>query len=530
MNCKRWLLLLVVAMFGLCTVVVTGFGQELAEEQIVRVGLLAGDIGPMDPHQPNLAQDTPIQQLVWNLLVGFEEPGNVTTQIVPELAEKWETSENQLVWTFYLRKGVQFHKGYGELTAADVKFSYDRVMDPERSAKSATPPWTSIESVKVVDDHTVEVHLAEPLPDLLPYLATMQSGVGILCRKSVEEQNDEIRTEIIGSGPWMWGEYMPQDHLTLIKNPDYWEGEVVVEKIVYFYMPSDESRVLALLGGELEAAKLPADQIFADQLESAGKVVDALGPGASGFILFNMERPPLDSWLVRAAIAYAIDRPQVSAAFGTGAYIEAKSVVPDSWLYGTYDGVPTYDYNPELARNLLAAAGYPDGLRLQSYTSTRSFYLTQFEVLQAQLKRVGIDLELIVVDHTTFHANQRDNLNDIVIFGNGGWNGEQHLWTFWHSSTDISNPEGYLGYAHYGNVYGSIDALLDEAVGQSVSVKAELYKRAQQKILLDLAGYPLIRSSNVCGRQPYLDLGYEPKNQTTGSFYNMIWLMRVLEH
>jgi len=259
-------------------------------------------------------------------------------------------------------------------------------------------------------------------------------------------------------------------------------------------------------------------------------VVDNLGPGASGLILFNMEHPPLDNWLVRAAIAYGIDRSEVAAAFGTDSYVVNNSVVPTTWLYGTDEGVPLYDYNPELAKKLLAAAGYPDGLHLQSYTSTRDFYRTQFEVVQAQLKRIGIDLELIVVDHTTFHANQRENMNDLIIFGNGGWNGEQHLWSFWYSTADISSPEGYLGYAHYGNIGGSIDAFLDAAVGQSVEVKAELYKRAQQKILLDLAGYPTIRSSNVCVRQSYVDMGYTPKNQTTGSFYNLSWKMRLLKH
>jgi len=525
---QRWIGKLAILL--LCTACVGGV-QALGAGQTLRIGLAAQDIGPMDPHQPNLAQDTPIQDVVWELLVGFKIPGDVTSEIVPVLAESWEVSEDQLTWTFHLRRGVKFHHGYGEMTAEDVEFSFDRVRDPARSGKANQPPWTWVKDTVAKGPYTVAVQLKRPVPDLLAYLAYMQSGGQILCKKAVQAAGDKIRTDnIVGTGPWMWGEYVPQDHITLVRNPDYWQGKPILDSITYLYMPSDESRTMAFLSGEIDIVKLPLDQALVEQLQAANKIVDILAPGFGGELIFNMSKSPLDNWLVRAAIAYAIDRQEIADAYGAAIAAPEPSVVPEGWLYGTYENVPTYDYNPELAKALLAAAGYPEGLKLQSFTSTRDYYRIQFEVIQAQLDRVGIDLELTVVDHTTFHANQRADLNDLVIFGNGGWNGEEHLWQFWHSDSIITKPTGALNFSHYGEIGGSIDDLLELALGKPPKAKAAIYAAAQRKILIDLAGYPTIWVRIPLGRQPYVDLGYEPVGTTTGSIYNLTWRTRVLAH
>lgn len=524
--------LVVLVTIGISIIPIANSAQEeLAKEQVLDVGLSAEDIGPMDPHQPALAQDTPIWDAVWEELVTYKIPGDVTSGIAPALAESWETSEDGLVWTFHLRKGVQFHKGYGEMTAEDVKFSFDRVRDPERSGLSGQPPWPFVADVKVVDKYTIELTLTDPIPDLLFYLAHMQTGTEILCKKAVEEKGDKIKGDLIGTGPWMWEEYVPHDHIALVRNLNYWRGEPTLEKIIFYYMPSEESRTMAFLTGELDSVKAPFDQAWINRVRDAGKIVEALGPGAAGEFMFSLTKPPLDKWLVRAAIAYAIDREEIVEAMGKDIASPQPSVVPDTWVYGTYEGIPEYKYNPELAKKLLAAAGYPDGFELETFASPRSYYRTQFEVIQAQLKRVGIDLKLNMVDHTTFHANQdKKDLNTLILFGNGGWNGEQHLWQFWHSSAVITKPTGMLNMSHYGDVVGSIDDILEEAKGKDPEVKAVLYAKAQRKLLVDLAGYPTILLLNPLARQPYFDLGYQPTSITTGSWYNLTWKARILKH
>jgi len=529
-KCKVLVLSVLVLLFAIGISTILAAEEELAKEQVLRVGVSAADIGPMDPHQPNLAQDTPIQDAIWEQLVAFSIPGDITSDIESALAEDWETSEDELVWTFLLRKGVQFHKGYGEMTSDDVKFSFDRVTDPERSGKVTNPPWTFVDRVEIVDRYTVKLILKDPVPDLLMYLAYMQNGAQILCKKAIEEKGERIQTDLIGTGPFMWEKYRPNEYISLVRHPDYWRGEPILERITYYYMESEESRTIAFLNKELDSMTGVPDQAWIGHIEQAGGIVDALGPGFGGEFIFNLSKPPLDNWLVRAAIAYAIDREEIVEAIGKGVTTAQYSPVPEGWLYGTYEDIPRYEYDPEKAKALREAAGYPNGFELETFCSPRVYYKTRFEVIQAQLKRVGIDLKLNVVDHTTFHANQRKGLSSLILFGNGGFNGEMHLWQFWYSASIVTKPTGSLNFSHYGDVVGSIDDILEQAKGQSPEVKKVLYAKAQRKILIDLAGYPLDNQLVPVARQPYFDLGYEPRGTTTGAWYNITWQSRILKY
>jgi peptide/nickel transport system substrate-binding protein len=295
-------------------------------------------------------------------------------------------------------------------------------------------------------------------------------------------------------------------------------------------MPSEESRTLAFLSGDIDSMKGPFDQAWVEEMKASGKVVDILGPGFAGTFMFKLTKPPLDNWLVRAAIAHAISREEIADVVGRDIASPQPSVVPEGWVFGTYENIPRYKYDPELAKKLLKIAGYPNGFKLESFVSGRSYYANQFEVIQAQLKRVGIDLLLKTVDHPTFHANQRKDLNDLILFGNGGWNAEAHLISFWLADSIITKPSGNLNYSHYGDVGGSIDDLYEAALGQDEQVKAALYAAAQRRILTDLGGYPTIWMKIPVARQPYVDLGYQPKFTYTGSWYTLPWNAKILKH
>lgn len=525
------LVLSLLIVFSFMTVV--GSSQELADEQVLDVGLIAGNIGPMDPHQPARAQDTPVWDVVFDLPVTFEVPGDITSDVVPELFTSWE-HDNYEVWTFQLREGVHFHKGYGEMTAEDVKFSFDRAADPERSGVAGGYPWLGYETTEIVDDYTVEVTLKEPMPDFLLYLAYMQNGSQILSKEAVTEKGDEIRGDLIGTGPWMWEEHRTEERVTVTKNPDYWRGEPYLETINFHYMPSLSGRTMAFIRGDLDAVKGPYDQAWAERITAQTEtgVVDALGPGFSAVFGFNLRKEPLDDWKVRAAIAYAIDRDGMAQSVGEAFATPQYSVVPEIWIYGTEQDMPTFDQDLDRAKELLAAAGYPDGFEISTYCSSESeYYFRQFEIIQEQLGRVGIDLNLEMVDHTTFHTYQGEqDRNTLILYGNGGYHGEAHLRQFWHSESITTKEDGYLNMYHYGDVVGSIDDILADAAGKSPEVKGELFARAQRQIINDLAAYPTIHQKLPVGRHEYVDLGYEPISATTGSFYNLPWNTRILAH
>jgi peptide/nickel transport system substrate-binding protein len=529
-----WKFAACVAMLAICASgSLVAVGQELAGDQYLRIAVDTSDMGGMDPHKGQANQDMPVHDAVWEKLVTFAYTGDPTSDVVPELAESWEVSDDGLLYTFHLRQGVKWHRGHGEVTAEDVKFSFDRVRDPVRSIISNTLPWKGIEEVAVVDTYTVTITLKYANAEFLRYLAFPGAiGPQILCKRVTEESNDVIKTDLVGTGPWMWAEYIPQERITLVKNPDYWRGEPTIERIDVLYMQSPEARSMALLSGDIDIAKGPSDQAWVEQMQAAGFIVDQMGPSVSSVVQFNMSHPPLDNWLVRAALAHVIDREEIAAAMGKSVAFPQLSPVPEDWLYGIpgYEGVPTFVPNVELAKQLLAAAGYPNGFSLHSYVSERTLYKVQFEVMQAQLKRIGVDFQLTIVDHTTYRTNVFGDMNDIAMLANTGWNAEAHFAAFWDSDSIPGKPTGYINFAHYGDIGGSVDDLLDLAKGASEEVKRVLFEAAQIRIVVDMGGWCTVTTKTVQARQPYVDLGYVPISSTTGGSYNIPWNARLLAH
>lgn len=507
--------LTVLVMFG---ATVVNAQAELATDQVLRIGLNASDIGTLDPHAPLLLPDSPIKYAIFEGLLQFAEPGVVSSGVVPNLAERWEHSEDGKVWTFWLKQGVQFHKGYGELTAEDVKYSFDRARNPERSGVASAPVWQNIDNVEVLGPYQVRVHLKSPdfLYDIK--LASQREGQVILSKKAVEELGDEgFATNPIGTGPFVFESYSSQDQVVLTGNDEYHGGQPILERIEFKYVPSLSARNLALRNGELHMAFGESDPLWIRQMTDAGLIVDKLGPGFSGLLMFNLNRAPLDNKLVREAIAYAINREALSALMGAPPQI---SPVPEvGWLFGTTEGIPTYEYNPDKARELLAQAGYPDGVSLgKQVTSESNYYRRQLEPIQAMLAEVGIELDLSVVDHATFHQLQFDDANALPLFGAGGFNGLTVLYRFFHENGD-------LNFSHYDGA----NELLDRAVqATSVEEVEEILAEVQRKILVDLAAYPTVTVMKVLVRQPYVDLGYDP-TATMTDFYALTAETRLLK-
>ena len=183
-------------------------------------------------------------------------------------------------------------------------------------------------------------------------------------------------------------------------------------------MPSLASRESALRRGEVDVIKGAYDSLWLKKMAKLGFTLDVLGPGIAGLFEFNMTIKPLDDWRIRAAIAYAIDREELVLAFGEMLASAQLSPVPESFVYGIkgYRGIAPYNCDPEKAKALLAAAGYPNGFSLKVYSSERDRYLTQYTIIQNQLKKVGITLDIVTVDHTTFHAKGKANENPLMAY------------------------------------------------------------------------------------------------------------------
>lgn len=473
-------------------------------EGVLSVGMAAPDIGQIDPHKATTTQDKPMTGWVFNGLVRFPPGSDDLGALEPDLAESWERSDDGLEWTFHLREGVQFHHGYGELTAEDVVFSLNRAANSESSSFSGD--YAAFESVEAINDRTVKITLSAPVPSLLGLVANYHGG-NIVSKRAVEELGPDFALRAVGTGPFMVGEYSPQESITFDANPDYFRGAPQLDQIVYRFIPSDAARDLAMQSGELHVMYGRQDQQWIERVQGMdGITVDVVRPAELQNIHFNMTMAPLDDPAVRAAIVTAIDRKQFVDFLGASIATNAESIIPAGNLgFAPQDLVEAGD--PEKARQMLADAGHPDGISLKMIQTSLPSMLSIAQVLQAQLAEAGINLELEVVDHQTFHANIRQDLSQVVYYSAARFPvADVYLTQFFHSRSIVGTPTAAINFSHCAVADEEIDAA---RVEQDAERQLELWNQAQEKIVAELCAVPLHEQLIAWARTDDVDYGYE---------------------
>lgn len=480
-------------------IVLSMFLSTSAAEQFLKMGLDGSDLHSLFPRDSTQSQDGVIRVAVYEKLADYRTPGTITEDLVPELAVSWEASDDFKVWTFHLREGVQFHKGYGEMTAEDVKFNFDQAADPKVSSSAAKPQYRDVEEVKVLDKYTVQVFLASSDARYVGKISQDSLGLSIVSKKAYEELGDDMKTNPVGTGPFEFEEYQPMAYTKVVRFEDYWGEKAKLDGFIVNYMPQQTSRDIALKNGDVHFIAGESEVTWEQGMRQAGMIVDQLGPGFSSMLFFNPDVKPLDNKLVREAICYAIDREEIACYFGSEPQI---SPVPPTWLFHTTEGVKRYDYNPEKAKEKLAEAGYPDGFTIgPEYVSERLSYKARLEMIQAQLAKVGINLKLVGVDHTTYHSNQYKGIQPLPLFGNGDYDGQNLFFLFFHSTSPRTNF----------SKYDKIDDLLDSSIGKSFEEIEKIIHEAQRIVTEDAVVYGITGGLQPMARRPELVLGYEPK-------------------
>jgi peptide/nickel transport system substrate-binding protein len=470
---------------------------------VLRVALPAADAGSLDPHRSSAGQDTPVFAWMFNGLVRFPPGSADPARIEPDLAERWESSPDGLVWTFHLRRGVQFHHGYGELTADDVVYSLQRAADPQRS--NFASDYADVASFAVVDPLTVRITLARPVPSLLGLVADYHGGL-IVSRRAATEMGDGFRRRPIGTGPFAFVEYRPQTITVLEAHRAYFRGTPHIARIDARYINSDSTRELAFAAGELDLAFGRREQRWVERMrQQRGVVVEVFMPGEFRTLLINTTTPPLNDVRVRRALSHAIDVAGIVRFVGADVVVPARSVVPQGYLGETGD-VPRYPYDPARARALLAEAGYPNGFTIRSVVSSIPTQQPIMELVQAQLRRVGIVLEMDIVHHTTYHAKIRQDLSALTFYGAARFPvADFYLTQFYHSRSAIGQPTAALNFAHCSVADAEIDAARGERDPQR---QLALWAEAQRKIMDAACAVPLFDLLQVWVRRDNLDLGY----------------------
>ncbi|MBW2306592.1 MAG: polyamine ABC transporter substrate-binding protein [Deltaproteobacteria bacterium] len=500
-------------------------GVELAEKQHIRVAAPVRDIRTMDPAYSTLTGEKTIVSEMTNGLLRMPYGRVRLDMIEGDLAEKWDVSEDLLTWTFYLRKGVKWHKGYGEVTAEDVKFSLERVKDPATGSPWAKK-YAAVESIEVINPLTVRIKLKKADPFFELKLLGYHGGQ-IVPKKAVEKLGKDFAFNPVGSGPFVFHSYQKGQGIVLKRNPDYFRGAPILETVEYIFMPDNSSRLLALERGEVDMGRGVRSKEWAEKAIKIGLKLTPPLPPQQCILVFNMTRKPLDDIRVRRALAHALDRDLFVDLLGPILGGPQISPVPPGYFGHIDMGMEKYEYNPELAKKLLAEAGYPKGFSLGEAVVSESWsYLQPMKIVQEQWRQIGVELKIKVVDHPTYHSLIRKDVNPVVIYGGVRLPVADTILTqFYHSASIVGTKTAVTNFSHYGEVIPGIDEFLDKAANELDREKRKYYYAlAQYKIIEDLPAYPLFLNKVSLCIQKWVDLGYD-----TNPYESLYYLVEISE-
>ncbi|MFC4350725.1 ABC transporter substrate-binding protein [Fodinicurvata halophila] len=494
---------------SLAAILAAGVGTSLSanaqdDEKVLRIGMATSDAGRLDPHVSTGTPEKALFGWMFNGLVRIQ-PGKANPEFIePDLAESWESSEDGLTWTFNLREGVQCHGEYGEFTAEDAVYSLRRAQDPDLSAFASD--LDAFESVEALDDYTLQIDLNEPVPSLLGMLINVHAG-NMVCKDAAEEMGEDFALNPIGTGPFMFSDYAEQESVTLVANPDYFRGKPKIDRIDYRFIPETSSRDLAYEAGELDMAYGNSDQKWYNRMnELPETTVVAMEPAELYTIHLNMTEPPLDDPKVRQAVMHAIPRDLMVEFRGEEVVRPGVSPVPQGYL-GHINLDDKYSYDPERARELLEEAGHPDGIELTAIQTSLGTMQEAMEIIQGQLAEAGINLELDIVEHATFHSQIRDDRSQVVLYAAARFPiADVYLTQFYHSDSIVGREGAVTNFSHCDVA----DEQIEQArVETDPDRQIELWQEAQELIADEVCSVPVYEALQMWVINDRVDLGYE---------------------
>ena len=358
-------------------------------------------------------------------------------KIVNRLATNY-TSTSPTKWRFELRKGVTFHNGE-PFNADAVKFSFDRIY--EADSKSPQKGWfDTIDRIEVINDHEVDIITKEPDP-ILP--ARLTQFFIVPPKYTREVGNVKFNLNPVGTGPFKFVKWVRDDQVVLARNEKYWDGAPEIQELIFRAIPETQSRLAALQTGEVDiATNIPPD--LAEALKGKGNFSfkSTLTTRVLFLQLCTNKESPLLNQKVRQAINYAIDRDAIIKHILEGYGEKIPSLVP-KLIFGYDPDLKGYSYDPQMAKKLLAEAGYPNGLEI-NMDGPSGRYMRDKEVCQAivgQLDQVGIKVNLKIHEWGTYIGNVTSHkTNPIYLMG---WSlpsldPDQWLWVNTHSNEPFS--------------------------------------------------------------------------------------------
>ena len=348
----------------------------------ITVGIAQDLDESLDPHKA-VAAGT--KEVMFNVFEGLMKP-TPEGDLIPAVAEKYEVSDDQLVYTFTIRDGIKFHNGQ-PVTAGDVVNSITRCIEPSEAGVLAVEPLSAVEKVTGMDERTVQIRLKEPNTEFLAYLT-----LAIL-----PAEYDGQDTAPVGTGPFKFVSRAAQDNIVLERFDDYWGEKAYLDKVTYKIIENADSILMSLQSGAVDLfAHLTSTQVA--QLGNDFNIEEGTMNLVQAMYLNHAEKP-FDDVRVRQALCCAIDRQQIlDLAFDGYGSLIGSSMYPAFGKYFDDSLTNYYTHDVEKAKALLADAGYPDGFSMTiTVPSNYQPHIDTAQVIVEQLKEVGITAEILPV-------------------------------------------------------------------------------------------------------------------------------------
>ncbi len=407
---------------------------------------------------------------------------NDRLEVIPALAASWDVSDDGLVWRFALRRDVRWHDGT-VLTAADVRRTYEAILDPAGAVTLPRSDFQSIARVETPDDWSVNLVLRQPDASLLSKLT-----VGIAKRPSPKTETSvpgRTAGDWIGTGPFKLSEWVSGERLVFQANGDYYAGAPGLNRLIWQVVPSESSLVVLLQTGGIDGGQI--DTPSAVDLLASGEQIRAYPTdGGNLQVSLRTDDPLFADARLRRALALALDRPaMISGLLNGRGVLSAGDIPPSSWAYSAA-AASLNPYDPEKARALLAEAGWQPGDggvlarggdRLKFTLSTDAGSELRRDValtLRQYWRAVGADMELEIVDRNTFVVDRVLKGRFQAALLQSSVRADPDLSRRFHSRA-IRSGQNFLAYSN-----PILDSLLDRAlVSSTATVRAPLYEEAQ---------------------------------------------------
>ncbi len=479
--------------------------EEQVEEKVLIFGM-SGDADKLDPADVTDGESISRMDNIFESLVEYTPGG---TDIQPALATSWNISDDGLNITLDLRKDVKFHDGT-DFNADAVVFSFERQYNTTHPYHDYGEwaywgyMFSDIESVEKNNDYQVTIHLKKSNAAMMTSLAMFT--VAIVSPTNAEKWGEDVFKHPVGTGPFKFVEWVKDDHITLIKNEDYWRDPAKLDKLIFRVIEDPSSRLLAIQAAEIHGMEYPDPSSFEiiendedlQLLSEAGMNVGYLAMN-TGYGYYdeneNGVQDSNESWVktpgyyepltnvsVRKAINYAINKTSIVENLYKGTAIAAKNGMPP-FMLGYNDDIEDYEYDPEMAMELLEEAGYPNGFNTTLWVMpvSRPYMFDPpkiAEAIQSYLANVGINVELYQIDWSTYLEETENGEHPMCLLGWTGDNGDpdNFMNVLYGPNSASIGTAGNVAFYNRSEVQVKLTAALQE---YDTDERARLYEEAQ---------------------------------------------------